>query len=274
MATDQGPCRQQFSFDATKTLSGVAIYLGERLMHRELEREPGELGPGCHALPVCRNGLAVLFRFGVVVLFGVDPEEERAFLERIEPLVLKRFAEARRELVQISIGNGNRFSSQGDVHLAQADVPSLAVVADVLAKSLVLEHHENEVALVFDQVEPLAEGLRQGWWRRARGRELLGQIGDTLLVEQRTVGRVEVTERPAFLWDFPQLERLHHELAEEYEIADRSRALERKLSVIARTTEMVLGLLHTHRSLRVEWYVVILILVEIGLTLYELFGRH
>jgi uncharacterized Rmd1/YagE family protein len=53
-------------------------------------------------------------------------------------------------------------------------------------------------------------------------------------------------------------------------------ALERKLQVISNTAETLLDLLQTQQSQRVEWYIVILIVVEIALTLYELFvsGRH
>ena len=37
----------------------------------------------------------------------------------------------------------------------------IQVVADALAKSVVLEHYETTVAGVFDEIEPLAEHLRE-----------------------------------------------------------------------------------------------------------------
>ena len=50
-------------------------------------------------------------------------------------------------------------------------------------------------------------------------------------------------------------------------------ALHRKLEVIGQTVETVLDLLQSRRSLRVEWYIVILIVAEIVLSLYALFWR-
>ncbi|MGH8589703.1 MAG: hypothetical protein ACREXX_10350 [Gammaproteobacteria bacterium] len=50
-------------------------------------------------------------------------------------------------------------------------------------------------------------------------------------------------------------------------------ALHRKLEVIGQTVETVLDLLQSRRSLRVEWYIVILIVAEIFLSLYEMFWR-
>ena len=67
------------------------------------------------------------------------------------------------------------------------------------------------------------------------------------------------------------LESLYARLATEYELRERQAAIERKLQLTSRTVETVLDLLHHRRSLRVEWYIVILIVIEILLTLYEMF---
>ena len=122
-----------------------------------------------------------------------------------------------------------------------------------------LAHYETTVAAVFDEVEPLAAGLRERGRSRIHGRELLRHIGRTLDIQQRMVGRVEVEEKPEALWERPDLERLYQRLAEEYELTERHRALERKLDLIARTASTLLTLQYNRRSLRVEWYIVALI---------------
>jgi uncharacterized Rmd1/YagE family protein len=73
------------------------------------------------------------------------------------------------------------------------------------------------------------------------------------------------------LWDRPDLERLFVRLEQEYEIRERREVLECKLNLISTTAQTLLELVQAQRTLRVEWYIVILIVVEIGLTLYELF---
>jgi len=88
------------------------------------------------------------------------------------------------------------------------------------------------------------------------------------------VGRVEVAEKPDLLWERPELERLYLRLQDEFEIKERHAALERKLELISRTAHTVLELLQNRRNLRVEWYIVILIVFEIILSLYEMFFRR
>lgn len=108
----------------------------------------------------------------------------------------------------------------------------------------------------------------------ARPNDLLREIGDVLLIQMRTVGRVEITEKPEITWDEPELDRLYERLAIEYELRDRDRALSRKLALISTTAETYLELLQNRQSIRLEWYIVILIVIEIVLIVYELFWQH
>ena len=83
----------------------------------------------------------------------------------------------------------------------------------------------------------------------------------------------EVVDKPELLWDHPELELLHARLESEYELGERAAMLDRKLELTARTVRTILELLQNRRTLRVEWYIVMLIVVEIGLSLYEMFVR-
>ena len=71
-------------------------------------------------------------------------------------------------------------------------------------------------------------------------------FNDTLLIEAKMIGRVEATEKPELIWDYPEYERLFMRLEDEYELSERQSALERKLSLISRTAETLLGILQNH----------------------------
>ena len=148
------------------------------------------------------------------------------------------------------------------------------MVAEILAKSAALAFYEERVARVFDDVERLAASLGDGGVRHAARRDLLRQIGSVLQIQTRTVGRFEVTEKPEIAWERPELDRLYERLAVEYELRDRDLALARKLEVISRTAETCQDLLQHRQTLRVEWYIVILILVEIVIILWEILLVH
>jgi uncharacterized Rmd1/YagE family protein len=221
------------------------------------------------------SGCVVLFKYGAVVMFGLQPIEEAAFISDLKKLVREVHTRLYEEQVEIAIDpTSDERVSQGVIVFRDVGLDRVQLLADVLAESVVLEYYEDNISTTFDRVEPLASSLERGGRVAKRSRELLSHIGAALSIEQRMVGRIEVAEKPDVLWDHVELEPLYARLATEYELRERQAALERKLKLISRTVETVLDLLQHRRSLRVEWYIVILILVEILLTLYEMFLRH
>lgn len=243
---------------------------GSRLVSLEVG-EPLALAP--LTLRAASGGCAILFRFGAAVFFGVEPEEEERFLASLRELASDPLEHAESEEAEIRVDPevAERVAPSGEILLRNASVERLQVVADVLAKSTVLAFYEGRVAGVFDRVEGLAEGLRSGARRPARGGDLLREIGSVLAIQARTVGRAEVAEKPEITWDDAELDRLHERLGVEYELHDRDLALSRKLDLVAHTAQTYLDLLQNRQSIRLEWYIVVLIAIEIALILYELF---
>lgn len=252
-----------------------ALLLGERIDLRALESTE-RLAATPLALPVHGGGVAVLFRYGLVVLFDVAPIEEAAFLGHLANYVTNPYATPETEVVTILIDPQAREGMRGEaIVLASQSIERLQLIADILAKSVVLSLYESKVSQNFERIEPLARNLERKGSGGRPAKELLQHIGGALLSEHMMVGRVEVSEKPELLWEYPELEKLFVRLEDEFEIRERHLALERKLGLISRTAETLLDLLQNKRSLRVEWYIVLLIVAEILLTLYEMiFQAH
>lgn len=259
-------------FDAKTRLQARALLLGERLDLKTLENGDA-WGEGPLVIAAGDEGAAVLFRYGAVVLFGVSPVEEVSFLAHLKPLVRDPFEVPESEAAHLELfPDGDRLE-KGVVKVRVFDIPRLQIVADVLAKSVVLAHYESSTDATFEAIEPFAQSLRTKGAIKRADRELLETIGAMLLIEHRTVGMAQVGDKPEILWEKPELERLYARLQDEYEVGERQAALVRKLEVISRTAETVLNLLQHQSGLRVEWYIVVLIVFEIFLSLFEMFFR-
>jgi uncharacterized Rmd1/YagE family protein len=249
-------------------IMGRAFFVGQRLDLRTFEKA-SRLMVSPLMVSAGSQGAAVLFRYGVIVLFGLDAGEEATFLNGLRPYVVQPFDKVESEEVDLVHTTEDGIDGR-HIQLSEMNLPRLQVVADVLAKSVVLAHYETALARTFDRIEPLATRLQKGARFMFHSRGLLRHIGEVLLIQGKMVGRVEVSEKPELLWEQPQYERLFSRLEDEYELRERHMALERKLELVSRTAETLLELLQNRRTLRVEWYIVILIVVEIVLTLYEL----
>jgi uncharacterized Rmd1/YagE family protein len=218
------------------------------------------------------GGLAVLFRYGAVVFYQASPAAITEYLRQIAPHLRQPFATAEQEteVLDIRVEPAGREAIEGTtLVLAEATLERLQIVADILAKSVSLAHHERSIERQFERIEPFAVNLDH-WGRGGRAaRELLQHLGTALLAEHRVVAGTQVDDSPELLWDHPEMERLWARLRDEFEIRERFAALHGKLALISRTAETALGLLQNRRALRVEWAIVGLIVFEIVITLVQ-----
>ena len=273
------PRSGQAGFRAQAVLAGVGIDLAALGSTDRTGAEPllveiiGSLtGNALTAASPPGGGVAFLFRYGAVVFFDASTAGIAEYLRQIGPHIRQPFPQGEREteMLDIRLDATGRETIEGNtLVLADLSLEKLQLVADIMAKSVSLAHHEKGIERQFERIEPFAVNLDH-WGRGGRAaRELLHNLGGALLAEHRVVAGTRVDDSPDLLWDHPELERLWARLRDEFEIRERFAALHGKLSLISRTAETALDLLQNRRALRVEWAIVGLIVFEIGLTLVQ-----
>ncbi len=246
-----------------------ARYLGRRLDTRGSARARRAVSH-----PASRrvgDGLAVLFPYGVVVTIGLSEAEQDALTESLRPVLDEPFATPVIDDVSVCAATQRTegLDEHGDIYLEELGEERLAVVADVLAKSVVLDHFEQSIGRVVDRIHPLAVAMERSGHTGRRARALVQLIGHAMLVRQETMWRVEVEEKPDAVWDRPDLDRLWVRLSEAYELRERHAVLGRKVELLSQSASTLLDVVHNNRSLRVEWYIVLLIVFEIVLTIFD-----
>jgi uncharacterized Rmd1/YagE family protein len=251
-----------------------ALYVGEFIDLRHLVRSKRVAAQQPAIVAMEGGGLAVLYRYGAVVLFDASPGGQQKFLDELAPFIRQPYPTPETEELEIAINaQAPEGESGGTLTLKSCSAERLEIVAAALSKSVVLAQYEADVTVNFERIEPFAVKLEQSGRGGRNMRLLLRHIGRALLDELKMVARVEVTDRPELLWDHPDLKQLYLRLEVEFELQERAAILDRKIELISRTVETVLDLLQKSRSVRVEWYIVFLIVFEIALTLYDLFIR-
>jgi required for meiotic nuclear division protein 1 len=255
-------------------IAAHALQLGDRINTAGFDGQIVSNTP--LAVRVGENGLAVVFRYGVVVFIGLSTEEENQFLDRLTPRIFGIITPHEEEWAKIEVAREAEepILVGGPILVKEFSLERLLVISDALAKSVVLGRGEREVTNVFDIIEPFARELATSGKTSKSRTDLLKLMGNALLVQHRVSGRVAVGEKPDVLWDRPDLERLYARLEDEYELSERVETLNRKLEVIADTADTLADIVDTKRSLRLELIVVFLIAFEIVITFYEIYSRN
>jgi uncharacterized Rmd1/YagE family protein len=249
-----------------------AFLLSDRIDTANLEHD-GVVSTAPVTYRFGKDGFVTLFRYGVAVTLCLSPAEEEQVLRNLQPRLVRPISPLEEEtlLVELAPDKDDQILPGGPLLLKTITPEHLIVIADALAKSVVLARDEREVAGVFEIVEPFARQLAEQGRIFAGRRTILKTIGNALLVQHRLSGRVAVTEKPDVVWDRQDLDRLYARLEDEYELKERAGALSRKLSVIADTAEILTDTIDTRRSLRLEVIIVILIAVELVVAGYQVF---
>ena len=262
--------------EAAPSLRIRALMLGDRINASGLEI--GTLVSSTPAAFRVHAGLAVIFRYGVVVLIGLLPSEEKVLIDNLKSRVTGELSPYEEEIALAQLCNdeaSEAIQPGGPICLAKFSDDRLLLVADALAKSTSLARDERRVAAVFDVIEPFARELAEHGRTPRRRRGILQLIGNALLVQQRVAGRVAIAEKPDVLWEKPQLDRLYSRLEDEYELKERLDTLERKLTAVSETANALTDIIDTQRSLRLEVAVVVLIVIEVAIGCFQILtGTH
>ncbi|MCC6143699.1 MAG: RMD1 family protein, partial [Candidatus Hydrogenedentes bacterium] len=204
-------------FDSRTRIHVNALCLGERIDLKPFDAS-GRLAASPLILAAGGSGCAGIFRYGVVVLFGLDAAEEAAFLANIRPFVHDALEKPIREDAWLLLdANASEQVKTDGIVLHEASVERIQVLADIMAKSVALERYEISMQEGFERIEPLASGLKKHGSTTTSSKDLLRSIGNALLIEHRMVNRIEIGDKPELLWELADLEPLHTRLVREYE---------------------------------------------------------
>lgn len=220
------------------------------------------------------KSVAIIYPYGAIVFFNATTSATVELITRCQQYATQLFTTPETEqftvIIQPELPEG---INQGKVSIKKASKEHLEIIGDALSKSVILEYHENRIGSLFDKIEPIAKSLKERGKLGFRAHDLLKHIGASILMVQEMVGKIEVTEKPQLLWEHGELEPLYAQLVEDLEILERQSSLERKIGLISSTAQISLEVLQQHHSHRLEWYIIILIGIEICLQLYDMFFK-
>jgi uncharacterized Rmd1/YagE family protein len=258
---------------ADRRISVRAIEVGDRIDTSRLERADLS-SDNPVAFEEGEAGFVVLFRFGVVVLFGLSPLEEERVISSLSERIGRPRKHREEETVSLVTPSDrdDHVTASAVIHVKVFSPERAVVIADALAKSVAMASDERDVALAIDNLDPFARQLAERGVVPSDRQEMLKKIGSALLVRQRVVGRVAVEEKPDVLWDRPDLERLYARMEDTFELRERAAALRSKLEVMGETATALTDLLDTARSHRLEMTIVLLIVFEILMTFAQMFA--
>lgn len=213
-----------------------------------------------------------IFRFGSVIFFNIDPERQRAIIEKIrmligpkpEMLISEEFAVDVRQEEKCVVGFER-------VMLDRLELDRIDLIALILAQSTALEYFEAKVEELLKQTGDIGFSLKSKGRLLKRTTEIKRFIGQCITTKQQLVASLYLLDKPDATWDNQVLDALYRDSVDMFELRDRYKTLDYKLRMIQENLELIAELLQYRHANFLEWAIIFLIAVEIALFIFQLF---
>ncbi len=206
-----------------------------------------------------------VFDYGAVVFFGFDANERREVIDK-----LRKFAQRENEVysdddfVLNLRTRAKKPQGTDELVISEFNRDIALVVGTVLSRSVSVEFYEKLVAHALAKLEEPIASLQDRGKIPLRQRELTKRVGFALAVEQELAYTLAVFDDPEIVWDGGKpIEELYRGLKREFDLEDRIKVIQQKVSIISRSSTFVISRIEGERAQILEWIIILLILLEI-----------
>jgi uncharacterized Rmd1/YagE family protein len=211
----------------------------------------------------------VLFDYGSIIFFNHTDAEITETLDTLRGCTLRpnrRFSEDEFVLnitsrLQMPEGTEELFIKEFTKDIAM-------VVSIVLSRSVSLEYYESLISDTFGRLEESVATLAREGRIQKNERTLTKEVGLAISVEQELAYNLSAFDEPEIVWSGgKKIDELYKRLKREFDLDDRIRAIQQKVSIISRSSTFVISRLEAQRAQVLEWIIIVLIAFEIILAL-------
>jgi len=154
------------------------------------------------------------------------------------------------------------------VTVPQIDSSLLRIVMLNIGQSVALEYYEVLTDELITSSKYYILELEHRGKLSISKTDLLKYIGKVLNVKNSIVDNLYILDDPNLVWDNEELNLLNRLLKTNFDINPRFKDLDYRLQIVENNLTLFTDVLNVRESTRLEWIIIILILIEIAIALF------
>ena len=208
------------------------------------------------------KGDVFYFSYGAVVTWGLSDSEEREILAAIKDF--EKEPNPKIELDEFTFCFSDTMRIEEDeIFLQNKNTLTKLAVSHGLAQSVKLTTFEELIQKTIDTTKNIPSELAQKGKIPLSRKEISKKMGE-LFIERNFINlHSEILDTPEFFWDYPELEPYYRKAAHYLDVTKRVEVLNKRLNVIHELFEILSEELNHQHSTRLEWTIIILIVIEV-----------
>lgn len=215
----------------------------------------------------------VVFQYGSAVLFNIADHEAEHYLDIIRKHASGWLPEMRKDDYAVVEKPSLTTWMKGGLDyivLKSLDTDGIRIIASVLGQSIALDHYIRQVDDMveeFTEINRVMEKTGNFTMQRKKLFQLVGKANSNLA---DVIIRLGLFDRSEIAWKNSNYAQILEYLREEYELNQRFGSLDFKLKFVEHNIHFLQEVLQNRRSDLLEWGVIILLIIEIVISLYEI----
>ena len=222
--------------------------------------------------PLSEDSFFLIFNFGSIVFFNVEEKKKEDYLTQVKTVL---------DPTKIFITSDD-FTVEADpkntvsVDFTKLNVKKITkqvveLVSLVLAQSTALEYFENEVASLLKELETVSiSASRKGIFGLSE-KKTLPLIESIIRIKRKIIGSVYLLEKPEMTWTSKEMDELHEDTSNMFELRDRFRTLDYELKTVQEDISLLASFTSTRQMLILETAIVGLFILDLILLGYQIF---
>ncbi|MCX6987186.1 MAG: RMD1 family protein [Chlamydiae bacterium] len=210
------------------------------------------------------KGDVFYFSYGVIVCWGFSDSEEKEII--VDAKDFEREANTKIELDEFTFTFGEHMRIEEDeIILHNKNVLTKLAISHGLAQSVKLTTFEEVIQKTIDVTKHLPSELAIKGKIGLSRKEISQKMG-ALFIERNFINlHSETLDTPEFFWDYPELEPFYRKTAHYLDVSKRVEVLNKRLTVVHELFEILSDELKHQHSSRLEWTIIVLIVIEVVL---------
>lgn len=206
------------------------------------------------------------FSYGAVICWNLTKEQGRQFVSIAQPFERQPMDELEIDEFTFIYGESAKILDD-EIILPNFEILTKLAISFGLAQSIKLGAFETMIQKTFNNMQHIPEALAKHGKISLSRREIRRKMGE-LFIDRNSINlHVNVLDAPEFFWEYPEFDPLYKMAAIYLDLENREQVLSQRLRVLHELFEMLGTELNNQHSSRLEWIIIMLIVIEVAVSL-------
>ncbi len=204
-----------------------------------------------------------IFQYGMVSFFNHEQDEILEIVKKLTAASKGNIVDQLSEKIQVEVVQGQRKVSFDKVILPDFNTEAIRMVMLNTSQSVALNRYADITEKLLEETNEHTTYLEEHGKLDIGGNKLKRFIGKVLNIKNQISENLYIFDAPDVTWENEKLNLLNQELKRTFDLKDRYRNIHERTEIIKENLELFKDIMYHKESSRLEWIIIILILVEV-----------